>query len=172
MRGKPIFYRSDFKFQFIAPLARSCKLQVTSCKTSSKTGTDLIQIKTRSVFLFVSPQAEHFIFCEAKYFTFAQANTSLAVRRTSLWNLSHRAINSNLLLYHFSVFVYRKLFHLIRLKQGAEAQAKLAEEATGCRVVAGRDMMQIDIGKDIAISDIEPRKPEWNDAWELKESYQ
>lgn len=61
---------------------------------------------------------------------------------------------------------------IVVLKQGAEAQAKLAEEATGCRVVAGRDMMQIDIGKDIAISDIEPRKPEWNDAWELKESYQ
>ncbi len=49
----------------------SCKLQVVSCKISSKIDADIIQIKTRSVFLFVSPQAEHFIFCEAKYFTFA-----------------------------------------------------------------------------------------------------
>ena len=60
---------------------------------------------------------------------------------------------------------------IVVLKQGAEAQAKLAEEATGCKVVAGRDMMTIDIGDEIEISDIHPCKPEWNDAWELKESY-
>ena len=30
----------------------------------------------------------------------------------------------------------------------------------------------VKIGDEIAISDIEPHKPEWNDAWELKESYQ
>ena len=57
------------------------------------------------------------------------------------------------------------------LKVGPESQAELAEKETGCRVIAGRDLMQIDIGKEIEITDIEPHKPEWNDAWNLKESY-
>ena len=66
------------------------------------------------------------------------------------------------------------LIHLgiVVLKQGAEGQAELAEKETGCRVIAGRDMMQIDIDDEISITDIEPHKPEWNDAWNLQESYQ
>jgi hypothetical protein len=54
------------------------------CAEPAPTGTDLIQIKTRSVFLFVSPQAEHFIFCEAKYFTFAREHF---IRRKAYFTL-------------------------------------------------------------------------------------
>ncbi len=60
---------------------------------------------------------------------------------------------------------------IVVLKEGPESEAETAEKETGCRVIAGRDLMQIDIGEDIVVSDLEPHKPEWNDAWNLKESY-
>ena len=65
-----------------------------------------------------------------------------------------------------TVFVH---LGIVMLKHDPEAQARRTEEITGCKVIAGRDLMQLDIGKDITISDIEPRKPEWNDAWNLGE---
>ena len=61
---------------------------------------------------------------------------------------------------------------IVVLKQDPDKQAELAEKETGCRVIAGRDLMQIDIGERIDISDIVPHKPEWSEAWELRESYQ
>ena len=65
-----------------------------------------------------------------------------------------------------TVFVH---LGVVMLKHDPVAQAAMVEKATGCRVIAGRDLMQIEIGKEITITDIEPKKPEWNDAWDLEE---
>lgn len=61
------------------------------------------------------------------------------------------------------------LVHLgiVVLKHDPDLQARLIEDATGCEAVAGRDLMRISIGDGISIEDLEPCKPEWNDAWDL-----
>ena len=59
---------------------------------------------------------------------------------------------------------------IVILKYGADAQAKKTQDATGCKVIAGRDLMRIRLGKDaVEIDDITPYKPEWNEAWNLPE---
>ena len=65
-----------------------------------------------------------------------------------------------------TVFVH---LGIVMLKHDADAQARMTADATGCDVIAGRDLMRIRIGDDIVIDDIEPHKPEWNDAWNLPE---
>ena len=59
---------------------------------------------------------------------------------------------------------------IVILKYGADAQAKKTQDVTGCKVIAGRDLMRIRLGKDaVEIDDITPYKPEWNEAWNLPE---
>jgi hypothetical protein len=59
---------------------------------------------------------------------------------------------------------------IVILKHDADAQAKKAQEITGCTVMAGRDLMRIRIGESIEVEELTPCKPEWNDAWDLPES--
>lgn len=63
-----------------------------------------------------------------------------------------------------TVFVH---MGIVTIKHGPDRQAEYVENATGCRTVAGRDLMQIEIGDTVTVSDIEPQVPEWNEAWDL-----
>ena len=56
---------------------------------------------------------------------------------------------------------------VVMLKHDPEKQAADITRDTGCRTIAGRDLMQIEIGEEIVISDLVPCKPEWNSAWDL-----
>ena len=56
---------------------------------------------------------------------------------------------------------------IVLLKHDPVSQAKMVEDATGVRTIAGEDLMTLDVGKDLIIDKIEPCKPEWNDAWNL-----
>lgn len=56
---------------------------------------------------------------------------------------------------------------IVSLKHDPDLQARITEEATGCRTIAGRDLMRIEIDDDVTITDIIPCRPEWNDAWDL-----
>ena len=61
------------------------------------------------------------------------------------------------------------LIHLgiVMLKHDENAQAAKAEEATGCRVIAGRDLMRLTIGDSTGIEDLEASRPDWSPAWDL-----
>lgn len=50
---------------------------------------------------------------------------------------------------------------VVIIRKGPEAQAAMAEEATGIRTVAGRDLMVLDVGDDLEISDAETFEGEW-----------
>lgn len=50
---------------------------------------------------------------------------------------------------------------VVIIRKGPEAQAEMAEEATGIRTVAGRDLMVLDVGEDLEISDAETFEGEW-----------
>ncbi len=50
---------------------------------------------------------------------------------------------------------------VVIIRKGPEAQAEMAEEATGIRTVAGRDLMVLDVGDDLEISDAETFEGEW-----------
>lgn len=50
---------------------------------------------------------------------------------------------------------------VVIIKKGPEAQARMAEEATGIRTVAGRDLMVLDVGEELEISDAETFEGEW-----------
>ena len=56
---------------------------------------------------------------------------------------------------------------IVMLKNDPDAQAREVEEATGIRTIAGRDLMTLDVDEELRIGDLEPRRPEWNDAWDL-----
>ena len=57
---------------------------------------------------------------------------------------------------------------IVMLKHDADAQARKVAEATGCDVIAGRDLMRITIGDSISVTDAEPCEPDWNQAWDLE----
>ena len=50
---------------------------------------------------------------------------------------------------------------VVIIRKGPEAQARMAEEATGIRTVAGRDLMVLDVGEELEISDAETFEGEW-----------
>ncbi len=50
---------------------------------------------------------------------------------------------------------------VVIIRKGPEAQAGMAEEATGIRTIAGRDLMVLDVGKELGISDAETFEGEW-----------
>lgn len=50
---------------------------------------------------------------------------------------------------------------VVIIRKGPEAQAKMAEDATGVRTIAGRDLMVLDVGKDLEVSDAETFEGEW-----------
>ncbi len=56
---------------------------------------------------------------------------------------------------------------IVMLKHDPYVQAKMVEDATGIRTVVGEDLMTLDIGEDLVLGQLEPCKPEWNDAWDL-----
>ncbi len=56
---------------------------------------------------------------------------------------------------------------IVMLKYEPVKQAERTEKETGVRTVAGEDLMRIDI-KSMRIEKLIPKRPEWNDAWELK----
>lgn len=57
-----------------------------------------------------------------------------------------------------AVFVH---LGIVMLMEGADDQAGMAEEATGVRTVAARDLMTIDVGEDVVIGDAVPRGAGW-----------
>ena len=58
---------------------------------------------------------------------------------------------------------------IVILKHDPDEQAAMTESITGHRVIAGKDLMRITLGKEISIEQLIPIKPEWNDAWDLPE---
>ncbi len=50
---------------------------------------------------------------------------------------------------------------VVIIRKGPEAQAGMAEEATGIRTIAGRDLMVLDVGEELEISDAETFEGEW-----------
>ncbi len=50
---------------------------------------------------------------------------------------------------------------VVIIRKGPEAQAKMAEDATGVRTIAGRDLMVLDVGEDLEVSDAETFEGEW-----------
>ena len=50
---------------------------------------------------------------------------------------------------------------VVIIRKGPEAQARMAEEATGIRTIAGRDLMVLDVGEELEISDAETFEGEW-----------
>ena len=56
---------------------------------------------------------------------------------------------------------------IVILKHDPVAQAKMVEEATGIRTLAGEDLMTLDVGKELTLGRLTPAKPEWNSAWDL-----
>ena len=56
---------------------------------------------------------------------------------------------------------------IVILKQDPVKQAKIVEEATGVRTIAGEDLMTLDVGKELKLGKLTPCKPEWNSAWDL-----
>ncbi len=56
---------------------------------------------------------------------------------------------------------------IVLLKHDPVAQAKMVEDATGVRTIAGEDLMTLDVGKELSIGHLIPNKPEWNSAWDL-----
>ncbi len=56
---------------------------------------------------------------------------------------------------------------IVILKHDADSEAKVTAEATSCNVIAGRDLMCLELSEEINISDIPVAKPQWNSAWDL-----
>ncbi len=50
---------------------------------------------------------------------------------------------------------------VVIIRKGPEAQAEMAEEATGVKTIAGRDLMVLDVGEELEISDAETFEGEW-----------
>ncbi len=50
---------------------------------------------------------------------------------------------------------------VVIIRKGPEVQAGMAEEATGIRTIAGRDLMVLDVGEELEISDAETFEGEW-----------
>ena len=50
---------------------------------------------------------------------------------------------------------------VVIIRKGPEVQAKMAEDATGIRTIAGRDLMVLDVGEGLGISDAETFEGEW-----------
>ena len=50
---------------------------------------------------------------------------------------------------------------VVIIRKGPEAQAGMAEEATGVKTIAGRDLMVLDVGEELGISDAETFEGEW-----------
>ncbi len=57
---------------------------------------------------------------------------------------------------------------IVMLRVGPAEQAAEIEKRTGVRTIAGEDLMTLDIGESgVKVGRILPKKPEWNDAWNL-----
>ena len=50
---------------------------------------------------------------------------------------------------------------VVIIRKGPEAQAGMAEDATGVKTIAGRDLMVLDVGEELEISDAETFEGEW-----------
>ena len=50
---------------------------------------------------------------------------------------------------------------VVILRRGADKQAAMAQEATGVRTIAGRDLMVLDVGEELVLSDAERFDDEW-----------
>ncbi len=50
---------------------------------------------------------------------------------------------------------------VVIIRKGPEAQAGMAEDATGIRTIAGRDLMVLDVGEELEVSDAETFEGEW-----------
>lgn len=57
-----------------------------------------------------------------------------------------------------AVFVH---LGIVILRKGADDQARMAEEATGIRTIAARDLMTIDVGDEIVVGDAEAHDGPW-----------
>ena len=57
-----------------------------------------------------------------------------------------------------AVFVH---LGIVILRKGADDQARMAEEATGIRTIAARDLMTIDVGDEIVVGDAEAHNVPW-----------
>ena len=57
-----------------------------------------------------------------------------------------------------AVFVH---LGIVILRKGADDQARMAEEATGIRTIAARDLMTIDVGDEIVVGDAEAHDEPW-----------
>lgn len=54
---------------------------------------------------------------------------------------------------------------IVIIMRGPENEARMAEEATGIRTIAGRDLMVMDVGETIEFSDAEVKEGEWYPDW-------
>lgn len=54
---------------------------------------------------------------------------------------------------------------IVTIMMGPDTQARIAEERTGVRTVAGRDLMVLDVGDELTISDAETFEGEWFPDW-------
>ena len=50
---------------------------------------------------------------------------------------------------------------VVILKRGADSQAAMVQEATGIRTIAGRDLMTLDVGEELRVSDAERFDDDW-----------
>ena len=59
------------------------------------------------------------------------------------------------------------LIHLgiVIIMKGPENEARMTEERTGVRTIAGRDLMVMDVGKEIAFSDAQTYDDDWFPDW-------
>lgn len=57
---------------------------------------------------------------------------------------------------------------IVMLEEGPEAQARMCQEATGVRTVAGRDLMVLNVGEDLSLSDARTYDDDWFPDWAPK----
>ena len=50
---------------------------------------------------------------------------------------------------------------VVILKRGADSQAAMVQDATGIRTIAGRDLMVLEVGEELRISDAERFDDDW-----------
>lgn len=54
---------------------------------------------------------------------------------------------------------------IVMIEEGPDAQARMCQEATGVRTVAGRDLMVLDVGERLVLSEAETYEREWIPQW-------
>ena len=59
------------------------------------------------------------------------------------------------------------------IEEGPDAQAEMCQDATGVRTVAGKDLMVLDVGEDLELSQARTYDGEWIPEWapKLPEKY-